>query len=160
MKLLRIGSSLAMRRMRAAGFTLLEVMVVCAIVGILAAIALPSYSDYITRGRITEATTALSNFRQLYEQFFLDTRSYVNGCATYSGQVNAQVQSTSGVKDFAVTCVETVSTYTITATGQGVMNGFIYTIDNTGAKNTTQVPAGWALPAVACWSVRKGGDCE
>lgn len=160
MKLLWMRPSLAPRRQRAAGFTLLELMVVCAIVGILAAVALPSYFDYITRGRITEATTALSNFRQLYEQYFLDTRTYVGGCATYSNQVNGAIPSTNGVQDFAVTCVENASTYTVTATGQGTMAGFIYTINNTGAMATVQMPAGWTATAAACWSVRRSGDCE
>jgi type IV pilus assembly protein PilE len=163
MNSLRVRPSIAPRRRRAAGFTLLEVMVVCVIVGILAAVALPSYFDYITRGRILEATSALSNFRQLYEQFFLDNRSYVGGCAQYSAQINGQVLNTNGTADFAVTCVETASTYTITATGQGVMNNFTYTIDQTGAKQTTKLPtAAWGSANVpfACWVTRKAGLCE
>src|SRR5437763_3189016 len=56
------------------GFTLLELMIVVAIVAVLASIALPNYSDYVKRGKIMEATTGLSDFRQRYEQYFLDTR--------------------------------------------------------------------------------------
>src|SRR5215470_9927532 len=58
------------------GFTLIELMVVVAIVAILAAIALPSYADYVKRGKIMEATTAISDARQRAEQSFLDRRSY------------------------------------------------------------------------------------
>ena len=159
MELLRVRPSLVPRRKRAAGFTLVEVMVVCAIVGILAAVALPSYFDYVTRGRILEATTGLSNLRQLYEQYFLDNRSYAGGCATYSAQVNGQILATNGTQDFAVTCpVETASTYTIQATGQGVMAGFVYTIDQTGAK-TSSGPGSWGTGA-GCWLTRRGGVCE
>ena len=158
MKLLRVRPSLAPRRKRVAGFTLLEVMVVCAIVGILAAVALPSYFDYITRGRILEATTGLSNYRQLYEQYFLDNRTYVGACAQYALQVNGQIQSTNGTQDFALTCAETVSTYTITATGGGVMANFVYTIDNTGAK-TSSGPGTWGA-GNGCWLIRRGGACE
>jgi type IV pilus assembly protein PilE len=159
MKSLRVRPSFAPRRKRAGGFTLLEVMVVCAIVGILAAVALPSYFDYITRGRIVEATTGLSNFRQLYEQYFLDNRSYVGGCALYQPQVNAQFLNTSGTADFAITaCPETASTYKITATGQGAMAGFVYTIDQTGAK-TSSGPGTWGTGA-GCWLIRRGGACE
>jgi type IV pilus assembly protein PilE len=159
MKSLRVRPSLAPRRKCAAGFTLLEVMVVCVIVAILAAVALPSYFDYITRGRIVEATTGLSNMRQLYEQYFLDNRSYVNGCATYLAQVNAQFLNTNGTADFAIGCpTETASTYTIQATGQGVMAGFVYTIDQTGAK-TSSGPGTWGT-GNACWLIRRGGACE
>jgi type IV pilus assembly protein PilE len=159
MKSNRVRPTFAPRRKLAAGFTLLEVMVVCVIVGVLAAVALPSYFDYITRGRINEATTALSNFRQLYEQYFLDNRTYAGACAAYSPQINGQVLSTNGTADFAVACVETAATYTITATGQGVMNGFVYSITNTGLKASVG-PVGWAAPAGNCWLVRRSGDCE
>src|SRR5437867_53900 len=66
---------------RGAGFTLIEVMIVVAIVGVLAAIALPNYSDYVKRGKITEATSALAEVRTRYEQWFLDNRTYAGACS-------------------------------------------------------------------------------
>jgi type IV pilus assembly protein PilE len=162
MKLLRIHAPFAPRRSRPAGFTLLEVMIVVAIVAVLAAIALPSYSNYVTRGRILEATTALSNFRQQYEQWFLDNRKYTGGFAAISGPINASILSTNGTPDFVVQSnSELADSYQIQAFGQGVMAGFIYTIDNTGLQQTTGVPdATWGNPTIACWVTRKGGLCE
>ena len=139
------------------GFTLLEVMIVCVIVGILAAIALPNYADYVKRSKIIEATSGLSDLRQGMEQWFLDNRTYVGYCASALGIARVQP----GVKAFTIDCpTETVSTYQLRATGnpaQGMETGFVYTIDQTGAKASTG-PSGWAGNA-SCWAVRKSGEC-
>ena len=140
------------------GFTLIEVMIVVAIVGVLAAIALPNYADYVKRGKIIEATSGISDLRQGMEQWFLDNRDYRGYCASPVGK--ARVQPT--VKAFTLSCpAENQADYTIQADGipaEG-MTGFTYTVDNTGAKKTTAVPSGWGSPPISCWVVRKGGGC-
>src|SRR4030095_7908104 len=91
-----------------AGFTLIEVMIVVAIVAVLAAIALPNYSDYVKRSKIVEATSALSDLRVRYEQFYLDNRTYVGGCAV----IRAAAQA--GTKAFVISCAagEAANAYT------------------------------------------------
>jgi type IV pilus assembly protein PilE len=142
---------------RGRGFTLIEVLVVVAIVGILAAIALPSYSDYIRRSKIIEATSALSDMRTRYEQFFLDNRTYAGGCAAIQPIVAPLAKS------FTVDCTtvaESATTYTGTATGKASegMNGFVYTIDYTNTKVTTSTGP-WGKSSGSCWVTRKDGSC-
>jgi type IV pilus assembly protein PilE len=136
-------------------------LIVVAIVGILAAIALPNYSDYIKRGKIMEATTALADARQRTEQLFLDQRSYAAPISCDTPTQAAGVQ----VKAFTLLCTPNNggAGYSITATGVAAegMTGFSYTVDNTGLKTTSGVPSGWGTPNPnTCWAVRKSGDCS
>ncbi len=144
------------------GFTLIEVLIVCAIVAVLAAVALPSYFSYIQRSKIIEATTALSDVRQRMEQKFLDSRTYADGtapkCSDLATAASAKLHA------FTVSCSGVdVSTYTVDAkgiTGSG-MDKFEYTIDQSDAKATVTVDTarGWAGGGATCWVTRKDGTC-
>lgn len=138
------------------GFTLIEVMITVAIVGILAAIAIPSYMDYITRGRIPEALSELSNRRVIAEQFFMDNRTYNNGTV----DVCASAVMTTATRYFNYACVSAAAAYTLTATGTGSMAGFQYTITNTNAQASNITKSRWSNPAPNnCWAIKKDGSC-
>jgi type IV pilus assembly protein PilE len=135
------------------GFTLIEVMIVVVIVAVLAAIALPSYTDYLRRGRIIEATAKLADHRVRMEQYFLDSRTYSAG-GTTCGVPDPSY--TSGRDSFEVRCTAASATaYTVTATGRDSMAGFVYTIDQANVRATSAAPIGWSTSAT-CWTVRKG----
>lgn len=68
--------------MRQRGFTLVELMIVVAILGILAAIAVPMYRGYVSSAKQAEAKANLETIRLLQEQFFADRRTYVAGANT------------------------------------------------------------------------------
>lgn len=147
---------------RASGFTLVELMITVAIVGILSAIAIPSYTDYVTRSKIGEATSALLDARVRMEQFFLDNRSYRNA----GGACGAAMANT---RYFTVACnAPDNNSYTITATGgngaEVSMGGFVYTINQANVRVSTitagsaAANAGWAGNG-ACWVVKKGAQC-
>jgi type IV pilus assembly protein PilE len=138
----------------AKGFTMIEVMIVVAIVAVLAAIALPNYSDYIKRGKIIEATSGLSDLRTRYEQYYLDNRTYAGGCAVIRPIVNI-------ARAFDIDCVDAAGTYTGTATGKAAesMGNFSYTINQANAKTSTITEPGWSGSGT-CWSIRKDGSCS
>lgn len=145
---------------RAAGFTLIEVMITVGVVAILAAVALPNYFDYVTRSRLVEAKTNLADMRTRLEQHFLDNRTFPAACIAFAaGPAGAgNIYLPASAKFFTITCALTATTYTVTATGAGAMTGFVYTIDQANTRRTTAVPAGWTTSNV-CWVSRKNGDC-
>jgi type IV pilus assembly protein PilE len=140
----------------ATGFTLIEVMITVAIVAILAAVAIPSYTDYITRSKIQEATSSLLSMRTKLEQYYQDNRTFFGACV--AGTV---APPPAGLKYFTVGCSNLSSTtYTVTATGiaGSDMALFSFTIDQGNNRLTTNVPPGWTAPA-SCWVMRKSGTC-
>ena len=131
------------------GFTLIELMIVVVVVAILMAVAIPSYQDYSKRGKIVEATSALSDGRVKMEQYFQDNRTYVGGpTPTATTNFTYAVSNTSA------------TTYTITATGTASMAAFQYTINQSNIKATLATATGWGNTNATCWIVRRGGLCN
>jgi type IV pilus assembly protein PilE len=151
----------------ATGFTLIEVMITVVVIAILAAVALPSYFDYVTRSRFVEAKTSLVDMRTRLEQYFLDNRSYPGSCIAPAsgpapaGKIYLPLDASSDAKNkfFKIACDNlSATTYTVTATGTGSMDGFVFTIDQANVRKTTGAKSGWTT-SDTCWISRKNGDC-
>ena len=141
---------------RTRGFTLIELMIVVAIVGILAAIAYPSYIAYVQRSRISEATGDLSATRVRLEQFYQDNRNYGSNAAACGVPLPANSAS------FVYSCNwgagASNQSFLLQATGRGPMNGFTFTLNNNNQRATTAFPGAAGLP-LGCWISKRGDVC-
>lgn len=139
----------------ARGFTLIEVMIVVAIVAILAAVAIPSYRDYILRGQLVDATTLLAATRADMERYYQDNRRYsaVGGftppCVKTQGSFNLSCSFLSDTQ------------FTLLAQGFGAATGFSYSIDQSDNRRTVTLGSSWPVPNPAtCWVVKRGQTCN
>jgi type IV pilus assembly protein PilA len=78
------------------GFTLIELMIVVAIIGILAAIAIPAYNDYLIRAKVTEATAAASACKTSVAEYYQANNVFPTTLAT-SGCANTVTKYVSGI---------------------------------------------------------------
>lgn len=91
------------------GVTLLELMAVVAIIGILAAIAVPSYRNYVMRAQRTDAMSALLRIAAAQEKFYLQNNQYADALddlnieGTENGWYDLEIDNTDVARDFTVT---------------------------------------------------------
>jgi len=137
-----------MQRTRNRGFTLVEVMIALVVVGLLSALAYPTYQQQVAKGRRTDAKQSLLELSQRMERFYTERGTYV-GAALGNTGLYPNVSS-GGYYDLTIT-VQTLDGFTVKATPRGSQVGdacasFLY---NQVGDQTVSNDA--SLSAVKCW---------
>lgn len=145
---------------RSGGFSLVELMVVVAVLGILASIAVPNYQDYVLRSKLVDAQSSLAQLRVTMEHYYQDNRSYDSAPGEPTGNCGIAMAASNY---FTYSCATSNSgqDYLITATGTaaGATAAFAYTIDHGNNRRTTAVAAGWGSVPAECWVNTRGQTC-
>jgi len=149
---------------RSAGFTLIEVMIVVAVIGILSAVALPSYKEYVARGRRAEVRTVLLEASQWMERHYTENMKYDSNTAgtavadLFPANLKQSPRDGGGAYTIAVSAAA-ARTYTLTATrnSPGPMSTDKcgdFQITNTGVKSNVNYSTAFSSAQSAvtsCW---------
>ncbi|MBK9522121.1 MAG: prepilin-type N-terminal cleavage/methylation domain-containing protein [Rhodocyclaceae bacterium] len=133
-----------MKKASNGGFTLVELMVVIGILGVLMAIGLPQYNEYLLKGKLTEAMSMLSDLQVRQEQYYQDNRTYSNGMTPRAAGTY-----------FTGACTTANGGQTFTCTATSTALNYVYTVNEAGTKTTSKAGA----TAVQCWLKSSSGTC-
>ncbi|MES2684260.1 MAG: pilin [Pseudomonadota bacterium] len=132
------------------GFTLIELMIVVAIIGILAAIALPAYQDYIVRSRVTEAMSLASAIKTTVAENAANGKPFASGFTAITTTTSTENVDTTAVD----ATTGTITVDTSAKAGNGTIT-FVPTSDGaalSGDSSASVVPTGASI----AWSCTGG----
>jgi len=145
------------RRKHVRGFTLIELMIVVAVIGILSAIAYPSYKSYILKSRRADAKNALLDLAAREERVYSNTNQYTNDAATLGYSVLPFPVNSSGSSYYTLSVALDTSVtptgYIAKATPTGSQTAdtcLVFQVNQAGTQSNVDL-AGIALTSANCW---------
>ena len=135
------------KRSHNVGFTLLELMLTVTIIGVLAAIALPAYTQYVERAKRTEGKTALMEVAGRLERFYSDNNRFATSSTSFPVEANIETESENGYYNITINSPSPFQTYTLTAapTFTDSLCGSL-SLDNAGTRTVSTATA-----SDICW---------
>lgn len=130
------------RNKASSGFTLVELLIVVAIIGILASVAYPSYIDFALRSNRSEGQRELVHLANLQEQLYVDSRAYTTDM-TKLGLAADPYITENGI--YSIDATVTGETFTLTATAKSTQ------LKDTSCLTMTITDTGKKTPASNCW---------
>jgi len=134
------------------GFTLIELMIVVAIIGILAAVAIPAYQDYIARSQVSEAVSLLGSGKTPMAEYYADKGAWPVNASDVMGNTAGKYTGTITIFGSSTTAPGSL---TLQATMQSsgintnIISGTVLLVTSDGGKNWTCTATGSTLPLSA-----------
>lgn len=141
------------------GFTLIELMIVVAIIGILAAIAIPQYQNYIAKSQVSRAVAELGSIKTAFEDCLNNGKTVVGACDL--GYTGSSIMSlTAPAVTTAGTAPTTAVTNTVALTSTGTIAGTFAGSASTALTDNTAKTVTWTRSALGSWSCATTADTK